>query len=67
MPEVVDKISELRKISPNIDIEVDGGITDKTIELVNEAGTNLFVSGSFIVKSKDVGNAVKMLKDKVKD
>lgn len=67
LPEVVDKISELRKISPDIDIEVDGGITDKTIELVNEAGTNLFVSGSFIVKSDNVQNAVRTLKDKIKD
>jgi len=66
LPEVIDKISELRKISPNIDIEVDGGITDKTIELVNEAGTNLFVSGSFIVKSDDIKKAVEILKNKVK-
>ena len=66
LPEVIDKISELRKISPNIDIEVDGGITDKTIELVNDAGTNLFVSGSFIVKSDDIKKAVEILKNKVK-
>jgi len=62
LPEMLDKISELRKLRPDIDIEVDGGITDKTIGLVNKAGANMFVSGSYIVKSKNVEQAVKNLR-----
>ena len=32
----------------NIDIEVDGGINDKTAKLVKEAGANVLVAGSYI-------------------
>ncbi|MCJ7572530.1 MAG: ribulose-phosphate 3-epimerase [Candidatus Thermoplasmatota archaeon] len=58
LPEMIDKIKKLRKKCPNLDIEVDGGITDKTIGLVNEAGANLFVSGSYIVKSDNIKKAI---------
>ena len=62
LPEMLDKISELRKKAPDLNIEVDGGITDKTIGLVDKAGANMFVSGSYIVKSKDVKGAIDNLK-----
>lgn len=62
IPEIVNKIAELRKIAPKLDIEVDGGITDKTINIVNKAGANLFVSGSYILKSKNVQLAFEKLK-----
>ncbi|MFE3845641.1 ribulose-phosphate 3-epimerase [Thermoplasmatota archaeon] len=57
IPEIVKKISELREIAPKLDIEVDGGITDKTIDIVDEAGANMFVSGSYILKSKNIKQA----------
>ena len=61
IPEIVNKISKLREISPNINIEVDGGITDKTINIVDEAGANMFVSGSYIIKSKNIKQAFNSL------
>jgi len=61
LPEMIDKIKKLRKKCPNLDIEVDGGITDKTIGFVNEAGANLFVSGSYIVKSDNINKAINNL------
>jgi len=67
LPDMVEKVKKLRSLKPDLDIEVDGGINDKTIELADNAGTNLFVSGSFIVKSEDVQNSVNILKDKIKD
>lgn len=66
LPDMVEKVKKLRELKPKLDLEVDGGITDKTIKLANKAGTNLFVSGSFIVKSDDVENAVRILKSKIK-
>ena len=48
IPEMIQKIKDLRKISKNIDIEVDGGINDKTAKLVKEAGANVLVAGSYI-------------------
>jgi ribulose-phosphate 3-epimerase len=62
LPEMLEKISMLRKEKPYLDIEVDGGITDRTISLVEKAGANMFVSGSYIVKSDNVENAINTLK-----
>ena len=62
LPEMIKKISDLRKIKPDLDIEVDGGIVPDTIGLVNRAGANMFVSGSYIVKSKNVEESIFNLK-----
>ncbi len=61
LSEMLEKISSLRKLKPKLDIEVDGGITDKTIGLVNKAGANFFVSGSYIVKADNVKEAINSL------
>ena len=47
----IKKIKELVQ-NFNIDIEVDGGIDDKTATLVKNAGANILVSGSFIFSGK---------------
>ena len=47
----IKKIKELVK-DFNIDIEVDGGIDDKTSTLVKNAGANILVSGSYIFSGK---------------
>jgi ribulose-phosphate 3-epimerase len=65
IPDMVEKISELRKLAPKIDIEVDGGITDKTINIVNNAGANMFVSGSYIIKSANIKTAFDTLKKEI--
>jgi len=65
LPDVVAKISELRSINPKINIEVDGGITPDTIELVDKAGANMFVSGSYIVRAADPSIAIQNLRDKL--
>ena len=48
IPEMLQKIKDLRKINENIDIEVDGGINAETAKLVKEAGANVLVAGSYI-------------------
>ena len=48
IPEMIQKIKDLREIDKNIDIEVDGGINDETAKLVKEAGANILVAGSYI-------------------
>lgn len=62
LPETLSKISEARKIKPNLDIEVDGGVAPGTIKLINDAGANMFVSGSYILKSDGVKEAIDSLK-----
>ena len=56
------KVTELRKLKPELDIEVDGGINDKTAALAAKAGANLFVANSFIFKAEDKIAAIKKLK-----
>ena len=55
IPNVLDKIKELKKIKDeknlNFDIEVDGGINFDTSKLVIEAGANILVSGTTIFKN----------------
>ncbi|MDF0593116.1 ribulose-phosphate 3-epimerase [Methanotrichaceae archaeon M04Ac] len=63
LSEPLQKVAELRRIRNDLDIEVDGGIDDNTIKLAKDAGANLFVSGSYLLKSEDVGKSVSRLKD----
>lgn len=65
LPETMDKIRRLRKLKPELDIEVDGGINPDTIEQVNEAGANMFVSGSYIVKANNILERINTLKKKI--
>jgi ribulose-phosphate 3-epimerase len=62
MPEVLDKIKELKKIKDekklNFDIEIDGGINFDNNKLAIEAGANILVSGTTIFKNND-GNIKK--------
>ena len=56
MPEMLDKVRLLRKElirrKLNVDIEVDGGISEDNAALVSEAGANILVAGSAIFKSR---------------
>jgi len=51
----IQKIKKIKELVQNfnIDIEVDGGIDNKTATLVKNAGANILVSGSFIFSGKN--------------
>lgn len=53
------KVRELRKLKPELDIEVDGGINPYTARIAFEAGANVFVAGTSIFGKKDRAAAVK--------
>lgn len=61
------KISDLKKyIEDNnldIDIEADGGIKLDNIQGVKDAGANIIVSGTGIVKQDDFGSVIAAMKD----
>ena len=44
----LDKIREIKNMRPDVDIQVDGGITDITAKKVVEAGANILVAGSYV-------------------
>lgn len=62
----VAKIVRLRKMITDagldVDIQVDGGINDKTSKLVREAGANILVAGSYVYGAKDIKAAIAALK-----
>lgn len=58
---VVPKIRQLRKLMPKLDIEVDGGINDKTARVAVESGANILVAGSYIFGAEDRVKAIKIL------
>ena len=70
MPEVLNKIKELKniQIKQNIDfdIEIDGGINFENSKIVIEAGANILVSGTTIFKSNngDIKKNIDLLKSK---
>ncbi len=50
MEDQLEKVVRLRKDFPDLNIEVDGGLCDKTIDMAAKAGANYIVSGSYIAK-----------------
>ena len=70
MPEVLDKIKELKIIQKekniDFDIEIDGGINFENSKIAIEAGANILVSGTTIFKSNngDIKKNIDLLKSK---
>ena len=68
MPEVLNKIKELKKIKEekglNFDIEIDGGINFENSKMAINAGADILVSGTTIFKSNngDIKKNIELLK-----
>ena len=68
MPEVLSKITELKNIQKekniDFDIEIDGGINFENSKIAIEAGANILVSGTTIFKSNngDIKKNIDLLK-----
>ena len=62
IPEVLDKVHYLRKKNPKLEIQIDGGINEKTAPLAIKAGVNNLVAGSYIFGSEDRVHAVEELR-----
>jgi ribulose-phosphate 3-epimerase len=62
IPQALEKIKELKSLirakNPDLLIEVDGGINQKTIQSVAKAGADVFVAGSAIFGSSDYGETI---------
>ena len=62
IPNSIDKIRALRKMIqdrglPTL-VEVDGGVNEKTIKNISDAGADVFVAGSAIFKSPDYNKTI---------
>lgn len=69
IPETADKVRIIRdkimELGLDTDVEVDGGISDKTASTVKNAGANVLVSGSYLFKSEDIASAANGLREEI--
>ncbi|KAI0660369.1 Ribulose-phosphate 3-epimerase [Cubamyces menziesii] len=61
----VPKVAELRARFPDKDIEVDGGVGPKTIDVCAEAGSNVIVAGTAIFNAPEPEKVIALLKSTV--
>ncbi len=67
IPNVLDKAKRLKdmieRINPKCLIEIDGGVSDKNIQEIKDAGIDIAVAGSFVFKHpKGYQEAINLLK-----
>ncbi len=65
IPSVLEKAKKLKELinkrNPNCLIEVDGGVGDKNIHLLKEAGVDVVVAGNYVFTNVSYENAIKSL------
>ena len=65
MASELPKVKALRERYPDLYIEVDGGLSEATIEQAAEAGANVIVAGSAVFGAKDPAGVIKVLRESV--
>lgn len=61
LPETLEKVAALRKLRPELDLEVDGGIDASTVGKAARAGANVLVAGSALFGTSDLPGAAEGL------
>ncbi len=66
IPEVLDKLRQVKEIvdacGKEIDIEIDGGVTEENVAEIKAAGANVIVAGSTVFKAQDRAACIARLK-----
>lgn len=67
IPEVLEKVKKAREYAikigrPDMDIEIDGGVTEENAAAIRAAGANVLVAGSAVFRSADPKKTVAALK-----
>lgn len=68
IPEVLDKVKLARARAieigkPDMDIEIDGGVTEQNAKIIRSAGANILVAGSAVFNAPDMKKAISNLKN----
>jgi ribulose-phosphate 3-epimerase len=70
IPSSLKKVKALKELkekrNPNLEIEIDGGITAENIKTVTDAGVSLVVAGSTVFGAPDIEKSVKELLELIK-
>ena len=65
IPEVMDKVAELRSIKPEIEIGVDGGVKENNIREIASAGVDYICVGSAVFMQTDPAGSYRRLQSLV--
>lgn len=65
MADMMPKVENLRKRYPKLNIEVDGGLSESTVDIAAQAGANVIVAGSAVFGAKDPGEVISKLRNAV--
>ncbi|MCJ1304515.1 RIBULOSE-phosphate 3-epimerase [Hypocenomyce scalaris] len=65
MPSELPKVKALRGRYPKLNIEVDGGLSEGTVDQAAEAGANVIVAGSAVFGAKDPADVISKLREAV--
>ncbi|XP_062507064.1 ribulose-phosphate 3-epimerase-like [Corticium candelabrum] len=65
MTDMMPKVEILREKYPDLDIEVDGGLSPVNIDVAAKAGANCIVAGTSVVKSEDPRSVIETLRNSV--
>lgn len=63
LPSMMPKVQFIRSKYHNLDIAVDGGINEQTIDAAAQSGANLIVVGTAVVKAKDPKGVIENLRN----
>jgi ribulose-phosphate 3-epimerase len=62
----LETVKRLRKLAPELPIEVDGAMNPENAKLARMAGANIFASGSYLMKSDNFTSALITLEKAIK-
>ncbi len=65
MASELPKVKAVRERYPDLNIEVDGGISESTIDQAAEAGANVIVAGSAVFGASDPATVISTLRQAV--
>ena len=65
MASELPKVKALRERYPDLNIEVDGGLGEGTIDQAAEAGANVIVAGSAVFGAEDPAAVIALLREAV--
>ena len=65
MASELPKVQALRERYPDLYIEVDGGLSEETIDQAADAGANVIVAGSAVFGAKDPADVISKLREAV--
>jgi ribulose-phosphate 3-epimerase len=65
IPEIIDKITQVHHLHPQLDLCIDGGVTAENIATLAKAGANQFVAGSAIFHSKNYKQTIHKMREQL--